>query len=59
LSLPDGSIIAGSWASGGFTGNDFTSAGGIGTGFSAAMAIFEQQKEKITSNKINILSNIR
>jgi hypothetical protein len=57
--LEEGGIIAESPASGGFTGNDFTSTGGIGTGFSSAIAIFEKQREKMTSNKINILSNIR
>jgi hypothetical protein len=57
--LPDGGIIAGTSTNGGFTGKIFTSAGRIGAEFSAAIAIFEQKRKKITSNKINILSNIR
>ncbi len=40
---------------GGFTGNDFTSALGIWTGFSSAIAIFEKQREKMTVIRINIL----
>jgi hypothetical protein len=41
------------------TGKNFNSGVVIGIFFSTAMAIVDEVREKMTSNKINILSNIR